>query len=321
MTLNNSLEFIKWYFDKEENFFITILNNKTNKISNYLHNSITFEKYYKTIMYHNEINSLYFTFNTFGTDKKKVKENVKNIKSIIFDFDEIETSETDLKYLLKNFPKPSYILQSSPKKYQVCYLLNDIPNNIIFNDFEVMLKTFSKYFNSDKNVCSIEKLFRLPFSINRKNDYKTELVKFNDYKTDYKDFLNFYEDMAAKNEDIRDFIQNEKNKKTEKTPKKTITTKTTQKTDKNVNSYDLPPFKETYIKLEGKTIGMYKSMYKNNDNDCSKTDIQYIKRRKKENVSYPTIMNEIIGHRRMLGKPIKRDFQEYYKERYISFFK
>ena len=73
-------------------------------------------------------------------------------------------------YLIKTLGiEPTYVLETSPNKFQVCYKLFE--SNIAKDKFEIVAKAFATHFGSDINVCSIEKLFRMPFSINKKNDF------------------------------------------------------------------------------------------------------------------------------------------------------
>ena len=92
------------------------------------------------------------TFNTFKKDsKQKIKLNVEKLKSIIFDFDDVENSKKDLKILMKCFPNYFYILNTSDLKYQICYKFeNDA--SIDFDEFEKIHFTLSNYFKSDKNI-------------------------------------------------------------------------------------------------------------------------------------------------------------------------
>ena len=61
--MNNKVNFIKNYFDKEDNFFITMINHETGQTRNYFHNIFSFEKYVKKIEELNKDNSIYFSFN------------------------------------------------------------------------------------------------------------------------------------------------------------------------------------------------------------------------------------------------------------------
>ena len=60
--MNNKVNFIKNYFDKEDNFFITMINHSNGQTRNYFHNIFSFEKYVKKIEELNKDNSIYFSF-------------------------------------------------------------------------------------------------------------------------------------------------------------------------------------------------------------------------------------------------------------------
>ena len=47
--IDNKVNFIKNYFDKEDNFFITMINHSNGQTRNYFHNVFSFEKYINKI--------------------------------------------------------------------------------------------------------------------------------------------------------------------------------------------------------------------------------------------------------------------------------
>ena len=128
---------------------------------------------------------------------------------MIFDFDDTNVSNERKDYLIKTLGiEPTYVLETSPNKFQVCYKLFE--SNIAKDKFEVISKAFATYFGSDINVCSIEKLFRMPFSINKKNDFETKLLSCN-FNNVYKlkeDFLSY----IAKDEDMMNIFYQISNK-------------------------------------------------------------------------------------------------------------
>lgn len=293
------INFIEKYFNKTDYFFITFINHKDNRdIQNYIHNIESFKKFYEKFLFKNKKQSMYFTFNSFKNCKSKTKENVSKIKSIIFDFDS-ETSKTDLKKLCEVFPNYFYILQTSENKYQICYKFeNEIEE---FEEFEKVVYTLSKHFNSDLNVCSIEKLFRFPKSINRKNDFETKIFYNKDKKTEFIEFKNFI------NENNIELLEKpSKNKNTE--------LKEIKKEKKEIQTITLInlEIKEEYIKK-------YNSIYQRLK-DPSKVDILYIRERKKKVNDFNLIFSEIIKIREKLNLPLKRTIDVYYSERYNNIF-
>lgn len=324
MKMNNTIDFISWYFNANEHFYISIIDNKTSKTQNYIHNVESFKNNYKKILYNNKTKSLYFTYNTFNTEYGKRIVNVTSIKSMLFDFDEVETSTQDLKKLLSIFPNPSYILQSSPNKYQVCYRLNSM--DVSFKDFSIIHKVLSNHFNSDINVCSVEKLFRLPFSINRKNDFQTVLQEFNGNTTLFNDFKEYFKTIVEDNSELREYCKTLAKKakskqsgvKNKNQPKKAI--KISNKTIKANKKIQKVSYQPSFIKLDNKLIGKYKNILKRNNDDASISDIHYIRVRAKQNVEYDLIFNELISLRNILEKPFNRDINEYYTERYNSIY-
>ena len=197
MQEENIMNFINSYFESNEYFFITIINHQNNKTTNYHHNIHSFQRNLSKILYANSESSIYFTINSFKDEENsylnqykqpaKVKGNVSKVKALVFDFDDPNSSVSNVVNLIRtlNF-KPNYILQTSPKKFQICFMLNDSVDSL---NWEKVNKILAYYFDSDINVCSVEKLFRFPYFINRKNDFETTLQNF-DFNRKY-DFTIF----------------------------------------------------------------------------------------------------------------------------------
>ena len=226
--------FIDKYFNNDEYFFISFINHSDNRdIQNYLHNKESFNKFYEKFLYKNKKQSMYFTFNTFKKDsKQKIKLNVEKLKSIIFDFDDVENSKKDLEILMKCFPNYFYILNTSDLKYQICYKFeNDA--SIDFDEFEKIHFTLSNYFKSDKNICSIEKLSRFPKSINKKNDFETKMFyNKNKNTTELIEFINFI------NENNIELLEKpSKNKNTELKEINSLESSSSKLSKSNVSSF------------------------------------------------------------------------------------
>jgi len=326
--MKNVYEFINWYYGEGDNFFIVAIDNKTNAINNYYHTKSSFKKYYEQILLENSLwnKSLYFTINSFKDKNtceindfkrpKKTKSNVSHIKSIVFDFDEPETSKEDCVNLIKTLNmNPTYILETSPMKFQVCYRLND--ENIDFKEYEIVNKTLAKKFNSDINVCSIEKVFRLPFTTNHKNGFETRIIKIDiENSYDFSMFSNKLNQFLVEDEKLAKYYEILKNKNIKNTQAsskkpKDSTKSITKKTPMQNNSID---FNED-VYLDAHLIAKYQSLLKFNQDDASVADILYIKQRAKDTNNYDDIFNEIITIRNILEKPLKRDLSSYYDDR------
>jgi hypothetical protein len=328
--MKNVIQFVNCYYEEDENFFIVAIDNSTGKISNYYHNKVTFDNYFDQIMTLNESfdRSLYFSINSFKNSMdcemnefeqpRKTKSNVSNIKSIVFDFDEPETSVQNCTNLIKTLNMtPSYILETSPKKFQICYRLND--SEIDFKEYELVNKTLAKKFNSDINVCSIEKVFRLPNTINHKNGFKSTIKMINMDKSysfsAFKEKLNEY---ITSDEILNKYyliLKDKGSKNKVKNSKATIKSendfKRSTKKPKSKNSIELD--EDSY--LDESLIYKYERILKNNKNDASVSDILYIKERAKSNDNYDEVFNEIVQIRDILDMPIKRDLSSYYDDR------
>lgn len=328
--MKNIIQFVDWYFTEDDNFFIAAIDNNTGKIGNYYHNKKSFNKYFPQIMALNESfdRSLYFSINSFKDSidceinefkkPKKTKSNVSHIKSIVFDFDEPETSVQNCTNLIKTLNMtPSYILETSPKKFQVCYRLND--STIDFKEYELVNKTLAKKFNSDINVCSIEKVFRLPDTINHKNGFKSTIKMFDADKSysfsAFKEKLNEY---ISSDETLDKYYLILKDKGSKNKPNNS---KATIKSGNDFIKSKKEPKSKNFIVLDedsyldASLIYKYEKILKYNNNDASVTDILYIKQRAKRNDNYDEIFNEIVQIRNIIDMPIKRDLSSYYDDR------
>ena len=310
----NIMNFINSYFDNKDYFFITIINHKTNKTRNYHHNKYSFERNLSKILHANNESSVYFTINSFKNEEdshlneykypSKVKGNVSKTKALVFDFDDPTTSSSNVANLIKTLEViPTYILQTSPKKFQVCFML---VNSVDSFKWERINKTLAYYFNSDINVCSVEKVFRFPFFVNKKNDFETNLMKF-DFRIryDFSIFENFVKDTT-------DEKMVEAKNKIEKI--KHNTPRVRKPIIKSSIKYE-----SKLEKIEERLIGKYTAILERNHNDASLTDILYIKNRRKKIDDFDMIFNEILFIRESINKPLKRDLNEYYKDRYSLF--
>lgn len=314
MQEENILNFINSYFDSKDHFFITMINHQTNKTTNYHHNIYSFERNLSRILYANNQNSIYFTINSFKDEENsflnehkypsKVKGNVSKVKALVFDFDDPTTSIPNVVNLIKTLNViPTYTLQTSPRKFQICFMLNDSVDSL---NWEKVNKTLAYYFDSDINVCSIEKLFRFPYFINRKNDFETTLQNF-DFNRKY-DFTIF-----------EDFIKNTLDKKMIDAKNRANKIKHNTPRIRKLIVKDSIGYEKKLETIEPRLIGKYTAILERNSDDASRTDILYIKDRRKKTDDFSMIFNEILLIRESINKPLKRDLKEYYEDRYSIF--
>lgn len=315
MNNQNIISFLENYFTQDEYFFITTINHSTNKTNNFYHNVNSFKKYINTIKQKNLSDSIYFTLNAFKSHSNsvlnqfkapsKTKENVSHIKALIFDFDNPMTSKDNLVNLVKSLNiVPTYVLETSTNKFQICFKLND--KNIDFKEYELINKTLAKYFDSDSNVCSIEKVFRFPFFTNKKNDFETTFknVNFNN-SYDFDLFKNYVLDNLELLDMKKYYEQNLNIQQNIKTPKVEKIIPTAAKIEVQ--------------EVEKKYIAKYKIILKNNFNDASNCDLIYIRERAKIEKNFNVIWNEILYIREQINKPLKRTLDHYYQDRYNIF--
>ena len=314
MQEENIMNFINSYFESNEYFFITMINHQTNRTTNYHHNIHSFQRNLSKILYANSESSIYFTINSFKDEENsflneykypaKVKGNVKCAKALVFDFDDPSTSVLNVVNLIKTLEiTPTYILQTSPKKFQVCFMLE---NSVNLLNWERVNKTLAYYFNSDINVCSMEKVFRFPYFINKKNEYETTLQNF-DFNRKY-DFSIFV-----------DFISNTTDTRMINSINRANRIRHNEQRVRTLIPKDSIVYEKKIDEIEPRLIGKYTAILERNSDDASVADVLYIKDRRKKIDDFDMIFNEILLIRESINKPLKRDLNEYYKDRYSLF--
>ncbi len=148
-------------------------------------------------------------------------------------------------------------------------------------EWEKVNKTLAYYFDSDINVCSAEKLFRLPYFINKKNDYETNLCNF-DFNRKY-DFTIF-----------EDFIKNTTDKKMLEAINRANKIKHNTPRIRKLIPKDSIVYEKKLETIEPRLIGKYTAILERNSDDASVADILYIKDRRKKTDDFDMIFNEIL---------------------------
>lgn len=272
-------KFINDYFNEENIFFISAKEHPNDYKLSVYRNLKSFNYHYKDLKQRNiSKQSIYFSLNTFQFIDNKIsrkREHLKSIKSLFFDFDK-DGKETGNK-VVKLLGRPTYIIQTSPDKYQFIYkFVNEITNKELFEYVYEISKTLTKYlqeviFEGDKeridNTFDMSRVGRLPLFQNAKNNFEVKWWKTNNQYT-LNHFINFIEE-----NDI------EWRTRTDKPPK---TNKSLPKTNKKTKSIEIYEDNELfdYINYE-KYLKAYNYLKKNNK-DLSRVDFTFIKRFKKE---------------------------------------
>ena len=282
----------KWH--KDDDFYIFLLNHKTNENKTFKHNNESFNKYEETIEHYNDNGySVYYTVNSFDSDSSfRRKDTVREIKAIWLDVDTPETAEEIYSKVVETFGRPSYKIRTSKGKFQVLYKLKKPLKNTPRNRFivESTMKILAKYFDTDMSTVGIQQIFRLPGFKNCKYD-NTDSYVMSSSKKEY---------------DLIDFVRFANKVKTDKV------------FEKKINKFELQDIEITVNKYEG-IDNDHKRRYgyflKIKNRDASIADILYIKNRKRDGVAFNVIMKEITELREYYKKPFKRDFALYYSDR------
>ena len=181
-----------------------------------------------------------------------------------------------------------------------------LENSVDLLNWEKVNKTLAYYFNSDINVCSMEKVFRFPYFINRKNDFQTKLINPDfSFRYDFKIF--------------EDFIKNTTDKKIFHAINRANKIKHNAQRIRKIIPKVSIVYEKKLEKIEERFIRKYTAILERNSDDASVADILYIKDRRKKTDDFDMIFNEILLIRESLNKPLKRDLNEYYKNRYSLF--
>jgi len=180
--------------------------------------------------------------------------------------------------------RPSYIIQTSPDKYQFIYRFdNEIVEERLFEYVYEISKTLTKYFqdvifNGDKekidNTFDMSRVGRLPSSINAKNGFK---VKW--WKTDLRYSLSHFEDFIKDN----NITWRKRKETTIKTPKKVSKTPLKSKLIKVYEENDLVAGID-YKSYKFAYSMIIKNMFRNKslEVDYSRADQAFFRRYKKD---------------------------------------
>ena len=134
---------------------------------------------------------IYFSLNSFKFIDRKImrsKKYVNEVKAIYFDIDEDAINIKNTILNTEPFCTPTFVIQTSEKKYQLIYLLEKSLTKY-FNEFEQILKFLVSYFKTDKTY-DISRIFRVPNMVNNKNGFKVN-YKFNNTVIDFEKIKSF----------------------------------------------------------------------------------------------------------------------------------
>ena len=111
---------------------------------------------------------------------KRIKANITEIRAIY-----VDTDGVPLQPILDAGPKPHIIVESSPGKYHVYWMVDDCP----VERFEAIMLALANKFGCDKQVCNLNTVMRLPGFLHQKGEpFLTRILELNPqlpkYKTD-----------------------------------------------------------------------------------------------------------------------------------------
>jgi len=109
--------------------------------------------------------NVYFSVNPLLSDaKKRTKNAIAEARALYLDLDENGDRKMAAIQASDNVPRPSFIIRTSPGKYQILWRVRDfsIPEQ------EAMLKTLAATFGGDRACTDCARVLRLPGFLNRK---------------------------------------------------------------------------------------------------------------------------------------------------------
>ena len=118
---------------------------------------------------------------------------------------------------------------------------------------------------------------------------------------------------------FEDFIKNTTNEKMIDAKNKANKIKHNTPRIRKLIPKDSIVYKKKLETIEERFVGKYTAILERNSDDASVADILYIKDRRKKIDDFDMIFNEILLIRESINKPLKRDLNEYYKDRYSLF--
>ena len=152
--------------------------NKTDKsLSRVLHGNIT--KYFSKLIELNEKGAGIFLMVNEGDGSGRTANDIIEVRALFADFDGTPHQEA------LDLLKPHLIVESSPGKFHLYWLVDDCP----LEEFSNIQKAIAKRFNSDPAVHDLPRVMRIPGFMHQKTDkpFKVHIVEYNDlphYKTD-----------------------------------------------------------------------------------------------------------------------------------------
>lgn len=253
-------DFINNFYNLSDLFYIGFKDRTTGaKISwwNKAHYKDTLDyKKLQALNYYKK--DIYLTLNTFkDAQKGRFEHNIKNVKFLFFDID--YNGEIIKDKIIKELNNPTFLIQTSPEKYQLLYKLDK--ENYNHADVKSISKILTNYFNTDKTF-DLARVFRCPFFTNNKNNFKVKILQNNkdiSYSLDY--FNNFIE--------LNNLKEIEQQKDSIKTTFKASTKQKDNKAIDNTNNID--------FNANNKYLSTYNNFVLKANNDKSKADLAFIR--------------------------------------------
>ena len=106
---------------------------------------------------------IFFAVNETDGKGRSLK-NIKKVRAFVADFD--DSKQDNLTKINNLSLPPNIIVNSSPKKYHAYWLVSNCP----LNQYKHVQQAIAKKLDSDKNVCDLSRVMRLPGTYHRKGE-------------------------------------------------------------------------------------------------------------------------------------------------------
>lgn len=117
--------------------------------------------------------SIFCSMNTFKQPDVRSKANVASVRTVYVDIDNDGPANRDKVLRSPLVPRPTYVLESSPNKFQFMWCLKE---EMSIDEHETLLKAIANEFDGDLASTDVARILRVPGFVNRKPKYVGEPV-------------------------------------------------------------------------------------------------------------------------------------------------
>lgn len=102
---------------------------------------------------------VFYNFNVMNDSPRKTLADVNHIRAHVVDLDNTLTSDAMLQKILSTHPAPHFVVNTSPNKYHVYWLVQPYTGNDYFNTIQ---RKLAQLYDGDKKICDPTRVLRVP---------------------------------------------------------------------------------------------------------------------------------------------------------------